>query len=443
MRKKRDRKWSSKRVILTVLAILLLLILLAVGGVAIYLNHLLNQIPRVDPDLEYTLSSSAAEEYLYTDPELVTLAPDITGTYPKLEDITFPSGDEEPTEATEPTEPSEPTQAPTEPTKPQATQPPTKPVETKPVETKPVETKPEETKPVETKPAPTEPEETKANATQPEETKPKETLPDSSTIDTAIYSKDVVNILLVGQDRKEGESRKRSDTMILVSFNPDAGTITLTSFMRDQYVQIPGYKPNKLNAAYVLGGMKLLSKTLKLNYGVDVDGVVVVDLSGFEKIIDLLGGVEVTLTQAEADYFNSKNYGVTVGVNRFTGRMALSYVRVRSIDSDYGRANRQRKLIAGVIESYKNLSLDEMLDLLEEILPYVSTNLSNIDIVGYALELFPMLATAKIQTLRIPVDGTFTSGLVEVRDGFYGWFQYNIDFAANKKILRETIGYEG
>lgn len=391
MQEKRNRKRSAKRVVLTVLGILLLLILLLVACVMIYMNHMLNKINKVDPDLEYTLSSSEANAFLEDDPDLVTKDPNSTETHVKLEEITFPT---DPV----PTDPIEPTQTPGTTAGNTATQPPA------------------------TKPA-----------------VPPETTPSD------IYGEHLVNILLVGQDRWKGQSRQRSDTMILVSLNKSDNTITLTSFMRDQYVQIPGYKPNKLNAAYAFGGMRLLTKTLDLNFGVKIDGIVEVDFSGFEAVITLLGGVDVTLNQKEADYLNTLHeFGmlsspVVVGKNHLDAKQALTFARLREIDTDYARARRQRAVVMGLIEAYKDLPLDEMLSLLDEILPLVSTNLTNSEILGYAVEFFPMLASAKIETLRIPVNGTFSSGLVEVREGFCRWFQYNIDFEANKEVLWEVF----
>ena len=103
----------------------------------------------------------------------------------------------------------------------------------------------------------------------------------------------IVNIMLVGQDAREGESVQRSDTMMLVTFNLKTRTITLTSLMRDQYVKIPGYGSTKLNHAYQYGGMNLMNETLQNHFGIEVDGNFEVDFTGFEKIIDLLGGVEI------------------------------------------------------------------------------------------------------------------------------------------------------
>ena len=373
---KPKRKWGAKRVILTVLGILLLLILLIAACAMIYVNHMLNKINRVDPDLEYTLSSSAAEDFMQSDPDLVTLPSDHSQPTVNMEDLTFPPS----------------ILGPDDPTNPDTTEPNQK--------------------------------------------------PDEPEIDLSdIYGDHLINVLLVGQDRRAGQGRQRSDSMILVSINKSNNTITLTSFMRDQYVQIPGYKPNKLNAAYAFGGMQLLTKTLKLNFGVEISGIVEVDFGGFERVIDLLGGVDVTLTEKEADYLNGLynvkllDSPVVVGKNHLDAAQALAYVGVREIDNDYARARRQRTVIMAIIEAYKEQPLDEMLGLLDEILPLISTNLTNSQILGYAVDCFPMLASANVQTLRIPVEGTFVGGLVQVRPGVYSWFQHSIDFDANREVL--------
>ena len=247
-----------------------------------------------------------------------------------------------------------------------------------------------------------------------------------------------INIMLIGQDRRPGQGRQRSDSMILVTINKSKKTITLTSFMRDQYVQIPGYLPHKLNHTYQYGGMKLLNETLMLNFGVRVDGNVEVDLGGFVKIIDMLGGVEINLTEAEARYIGlCFNIDLKPGNNLLNGDQAKCYSQLREIDSDYRRAERQRKVLMSIINKYKSQSLDELISLTEQLLPMVTTDMSNSEIFGYAMELFPMLTQMQFNTMRIPVEGTFQQGNVQVRDGLKNWFQYNIDFEANKKILRQ------
>ena len=274
--------------------------------------------------------------------------------------------------------------------------------------------------------------------TEPPETEPEDVKdPPQQTV---VQGDHYINILLIGQDRRPGQGRQRSDSMILVTVNKSKKTITLTSFMRDQYVQIPGYMPHKLNHTYQYGGMKLLNETLMLNFGVRVDGNVEVDLSGFVKIIDLLGGVEINMTAKEAEYIGACfGKDMKAGVNLLSGKEAQYYSQLREIDTDYRRAERQRKVIMAIINKYKNKPLDELLSLTDQILPLVTTDMSNTEILGYALEIFPMLTEMEYDTMRIPVEGTFQQGNVQVREGVKNWFQYNIDFAANRKVLNEIF----
>ena len=222
----------------------------------------------------------------------------------------------------------------------------------------------------------------------------------------------IVNIMLIGQDRREGESRARSDSMILVTFNKVKKTITMTSFMRDLYVEIPGgYLDNRINVSYYFGGMELLDQTLYENFGVIVDANVEVDFDQFQDIIDLLGGVEIELDAAEARYINNKMGGqyVTEGVQILNGTEALWYSRNRTTGgtSDFGRTNRQRTVLNALIEAYKHQSLADMIGMLDDILPMVTTDLSKGEVITYVTALFPMLAECEIVTQHIPVDGGY------------------------------------
>ena len=103
---------------------------------------------------------------------------------------------------------------------------------------------------------------------------------------------------------------------------------------------------------------------------------------------------------------------------------------------------RQRNVMMSLFEAYKDLSYTQMLSLLHEILPLVKTNMTISDITGYAMDLYPMLSGAKVETLRIPVDGTFKGGFVRVSEGLKLWCQYNIDFDANRAVLEEVFAEE-
>ena len=224
----------------------------------------------------------------------------------------------------------------------------------------------------------------------------------------------IVNILLIGQDTRTGV-RSRSDSMILCTFNTNKNTLTLTSFMRDLYVQIPGYKNNRINAAYAYGGMPLLNDTLYENFGIHVDGNVEVDFTQFADIIDLLGGVELELSSDEVYWINKNVPGssVSVGWNLLNGDEALMHARNRNnIDGDFSRTSRQRELLSTLIDKYKNSKLTEMVGMLDDILPMVTTDMTKKEITTYVKDLFPMLASCEIVTQHIPVDGGYKNAVI-------------------------------
>lgn len=256
------------------------------------------------------------------------------------------------------------------------------------------------------------------------------------THDTQIDSSDIRNILLIGQDRREGESRARSDTMILCTFNKAEKTLTLTSFLRDLYVEIPGYQNNRINAAYPAGGMTLLNKTLETNFGIHIDGNIEVDFQQFSKIVDLLGGVTIELRQDEADSINKGVPGaLTAGPQLLNGSQALAYARIRKLDSDgdFSRTSRQRKLLEALLATYKNASLPTMLSLLSQLLPMVTTDMTETELLSLALELFPVLSDMKITSQHIPAEGTYSYKTIR------GMAVLVADLEAARQLLKETL----
>ncbi len=236
-----------------------------------------------------------------------------------------------------------------------------------------------------------------------------------------IDAENVVNILLVGQDRRAGEGRRHSDSTILITVNKSAKTLTMTSFMRDMWVFIP-YKTNgfyeRINCAYMVGGFKTLNATLEHNFGVSSDHNVEVDFEGFEAIINKIGGVDITLTSAEANYLNKhgnwdidndKSWTLKAGVNHLTGSQALAYSRIRAIGNDQGRTNRQRTVLTALINKVKTMDVMKLYDLAYDLLPMVTTDMTDTEILDYVMELGPMLSDLTIVSQRIPADGYYDS----------------------------------
>lgn len=246
----------------------------------------------------------------------------------------------------------------------------------------------------------------------------------------------LVSILLIGQDRREGEGRARSDSMILCTFNKKTKQLTMTSFLRDLYVQIPGYNSNRINAAYAAGGMSLLDKTLAQNFGLYIDGNVEVDFNQFAGIVDLLGGVEMELRQDEADFINEETgSSLSQGVYRLSGDQALAYSRIRKLDADgdFSRTNRQRKIMSALVEAYRDSNLTTLLSLMNQILPMITTDMSKLQILGYALELFPVLSGAEIVSQRVPADGTYSNQMID------GMAVLVADMDAARQMLEQTL----
>ncbi len=238
-----------------------------------------------------------------------------------------------------------------------------------------------------------------------------------------IVGEHLLNILLIGQDAREWQpGTQRSDAMILCTINKDTKTLTMTSFMRDLYVQIPGHKDNRLNASYQLGGMKLLDECLEKNFGVKVDGNIEVNFGGFMKLIDRMGGIDMELTAEEAAYLNRRGnwdiednageWELTEGMNHLTGSQALAYSRIRDIGADFERTERQRKVLTELLEMVKKLDLFQLNSLLYEVLDMVRTDLSNAQITDIVLDIFKILGDLEIKTQRIPEWGMFENARI-------------------------------
>lgn len=226
-----------------------------------------------------------------------------------------------------------------------------------------------------------------------------------------------IHILLIGQDRREDEPRSRSDCMILCSFIPENGSLIMTSFLRDLYVQIPGFSGNRLNAAYAFGGMPLIRQTFLDNFGIEVDGCVEVDFSQFSQLVDLLGGVCITLRQDEASHINAEVPGSTLaeGPELLNGVQALAYSRIRSLDEDgdFSRTNRQRNVLIALLNRCKDASVSEMLRLFREAAPMMSTDFRKSELLKLIRQLSPMLSSMKVTSQRIPQEGSYCHRIVD------------------------------
>lgn len=203
-----------------------------------------------------------------------------------------------------------------------------------------------------------------------------------------LYSKNVINIMLVGEDSEGGSSR--SDSTILLSVNKKTKKIYLTSFLRDSYsyMNIKGQdRYDKTNHAYSWGGPAKLMEVLSNNYKIKIDHFVTINYNSFIKAVDALGGIDVRVTKAEANYMNRttsiKGFQSGSSVN-LDGKHALVFARIRKLDGEEQRTERQRRLIAAVINSVKDSSIADLDNALDTFLPYITTNYRENEVINLA-----------------------------------------------------------
>ena len=251
----------------------------------------------------------------------------------------------------------------------------------------------------------------------------------------------IVNILLIGSDRRGTYENGRSDSMMIVSLNYNTDKIHITSLNRAMYVCIPrndGNRWNMLNAAYSWGGPNLLVDTVELNFRIKIDHYVVVDFTAFEKAVDKVGGVELTLTGGEAAHVQS-NSGVPTapGKQLLNGAQVRGYCQIRALDNDFFRTNRQRTVIKELIKKASKSDMNTLIAVANEILPMVNTNMTNSQIISYIVRSMHMLGNTT-EGHMLPIEnesGKTYTGMIYVN----GQEMYKVDFETNIKALHDYI----
>lgn len=227
----------------------------------------------------------------------------------------------------------------------------------------------------------------------------------------------VYNLLLIGSDHRNDSWNGNSDVMMVATVNQEMGKLFLTSFMRDLYADIPGYGVHKLNYAYAAGGAQPLKDTLKDNYNLDIDNYAVVDFGTMADIVDIAGGVEIEISDAECKVLNGyltsmdapEDYLPGGGTYQLNGNQAVAYMRIRYVgNNDYERTQRQRNVLSTIFGTVKNLEASELVELAEEILPCVEHDLNPIRLLTLMAQL-PQWAEYELEESRIPYDDLYHS----------------------------------
>lgn len=268
-----------------------------------------------------------------------------------------------------------------------------------------------------------------------------------------ISDKNVRNILLIGSDNDNGGS-SRSDSIMIASVNKATGRITLCSILRDTHLAIPGKRESKVNAAYSWGGANLLIQTIEQNFGIKIDDYATVNFEMFTALVDGLGGIDVEVTENEADYINNRHsYGkekkpdtVESGESvHLDGYQTLWYSRIRKLDSDFMRTQRQRKVLSAIATKVKSqinpVGIFGLISTAGDVAPYIETTLSTTDFWSLIFSLSGCLVKSGangdelIASQQIPFDDTWWYSTQ------WDGSSISIDLEQNKQMLY-TLLYE-
>ena len=251
------------------------------------------------------------------------------------------------------------------------------------------------------------------------------------------------NILMIGVDAREDSFIGRSDSMIIISINRETKTFTMTSILRDVYVDIEEFGFGSINYAYYTGGTERLCKAIESHLGITIDRCVVTNFFLVADIVDGVGGIDLDLSAEEIEVMNNyiKEYNrltgkaegtdylpvEDLGVTHVNGSQALAYARVRYVGTDFARTGRQRTIIMKCLEKFKSMGLSELNDFAGVFLPRIRTDLSASDCTSLLMLTFS-LSEYKMQSVVIPADGTYTPVDIPGRGEVL-----KIDFLANAK----------
>lgn len=206
-----------------------------------------------------------------------------------------------------------------------------------------------------------------------------------------------INIALFGVDKRDNNDRANSDVIMIVSIDQKEGKVKMASIMRDTYVKIDGLGMDKINAAYAIGGPQLAVKTINQNFDLDIHDYMNVDFYNAAKILDVLGGVELNVKDAELPYLNNyldeiaiyeKRKAVHVksaGLQKLTGRQAVAYTRIRAVgNGDYERTERQRSVLLALFNKLKDSGQEMFPAFASKIIPNLETSMSNFTLLSFA-----------------------------------------------------------
>ena len=258
-------------------------------------------------------------------------------------------------------------------------------------------------------------------------------------------TEDVITIALFGSDYSEFYDVSAADATMILAIDTKNNKIKLCSLMRDIYLDLPDGGKMNLNYTILDGGPSSILKAINYNFNLKVDKFVQVDLKRLPKIIDALGGIEMNITEDELQYINGyidnidKNNGTntehitTSGTQLLNGTQASAYCRIRYTEGrDYRRTERQRDVLNALFVKFKDISLTEVPSMINEILPLVTTNLTNSEIISISTKALGM-GLSNIEQGRFPSDGNIISSV------FTDMYHTNINIEGTTEELHKFL----
>jgi LCP family protein required for cell wall assembly len=267
--------------------------------------------------------------------------------------------------------------------------------------------------------------------------------PEELNITTSEYD-GIKNIALLGIDTRQDNTSGRSDAVLVLSVDKKHNKIKLISIARDSYVAIDGHRNDKLTHAYAYGKSTLAVKTLNKNFGLEISDYVTVNFHGFSRIIDYIGGVEIDVNKKEMDHLNSYIIPKLIksgfdcerikstGKQRLSGTQALCYSRIRKIDGDVERGNRQKEVLGAMFDEVKGMNVSKLPKVAEMVFSECQTSLSTKDIISMGL--WAVTSSPTMENISIPNDNVKGKG--QMMNG--GWY-YVYDIKAAAKEMKDFI----
>jgi len=255
------------------------------------------------------------------------------------------------------------------------------------------------------------------------------------------------NILLLGVDTRSAKNIEgRSDTIMILSVNRETGEVKLTSILRDCWVKFPNGKSEKFNAGYVYGGAEMTMETVNEYFDLDIEHYAVISMAKLVDVVDLVGGIDIEITESERKYANDyvedylKNVGrydgetyiASSGMVHLNGLQAVSYLRNRYTDSDFQRVMRNQNVLINVVKKAQEMDVAVLMENVEVFTGCIETNMTEEEL----MDLATLGLAADIETIgqmRIPVDGSYESGT------FDGTWMIRPNYEKNTEAIHEFI----